>query len=78
MQFLGVHNNLKMCKIVKSERQKTVFCSTKLKLIVYLLEIYIFGPFWEDVSGEIKAGPIKNLPIIYQNFIYVVKFCHQF
>jgi hypothetical protein len=27
----------------------------KSKLAVYFLEIYIFGPFWEGVSGEIKT-----------------------
>jgi hypothetical protein len=44
---------------------------------VSCLEIYIFGPFWEGVSGEIKTGSITNLPTIYQNAIYIVDFCHQ-
>jgi hypothetical protein len=49
----------------------------KMKLTVYLLEIYIFGPFWEGFAGEIKTGSIMSLSIIYQNVIYLVEFCHQ-
>jgi hypothetical protein len=77
MQVFRVHYNLKMCKvtgmllqIVKSERKKTVFYSNKNETYMYFLDVYIFGPFWEDVSGEIKTGSITNLPTIYQNVIY--------
>jgi hypothetical protein len=37
----------------------------------------LFFLFFLNFSGETKTGFITNLPTIYQNVIYIVKFCHQ-
>jgi hypothetical protein len=48
-----------LLQFVKNERRRKKLL-WKLNLTVYLLEIYIFGPFLEGLSWEIKTGSIMN------------------